>query len=183
MYLSKDSMDAKFGRRVADRKAVPGGASSDGPAPTAGLLPYREVESYLDYQADRFVDRFDANSYLYLLAAMDDYDLAAGHGSDADALAGFDGEALALSFTGDWHFTVEQSARLADAFRAVGASAVHHVVDSDYGHDAFLTEPDLVGPPLRDFLADGVRGRAVADAHGDEPERRHAPVHSSLLSD
>jgi len=179
MYLAKASMERKFGRRSAGRD-TPGPFPTD---PGAGFFPYREVESYLDYNAETFVDRFDANSYLYLLRAMDDYDLAEGYDSDADALAAYDGEAMCMSFTADWHFTVAQSAHLVDAFRESGVDAVHHVVDSDHGHDAFLVEPEHVGPPLRDFLADGVEGRAVTDVEDDGEERPdRAPVHSSLFS-
>ena len=92
-----------------------------------------------------------------------------------------------MSFTADWHFTVEQSSSLADAFRAGDAPVAHHVIDSDHGHDAFLVEPEHVGPPLRDFLSEGVGGRAVSDDGGGEgtdsarPERDHAPVHASLF--
>ena len=160
MYLSKDSMDRKFGRRAAGRDAV----RSFPTDPAGGFFPYRDVESYLDYNAERFADRFDANSYLYLTRAMDNYDLAEGFDSDADALAAFDGEVLAMSFNADWHFTVEQAAALADAAREAGADVAHHVVDSDHGHDAFLVEPGNVGPPLSDFLAEGVAGGSVTDA-------------------
>lgn len=161
MYLSKASMADKFGRRTATTDtALPAD-------PAAEFFATRDVESYLDYQADTFVARFDANSYLYLLRAMDAYDLAAGRPSVADALAAFDGDALVLSFTGDWHFTAAQSATVADAFRAGGAAGVaHHVVDSDYGHDAFLVDSAAVGPPLADFLAAGTDGAAVTDATG-----------------
>jgi homoserine O-acetyltransferase len=162
MYLSKDSMERKFGRRAAGRDAV----RSFPTDPAGGFFPYRDVESYLDYNAERFADRFDANSYLYLTRAMDNYDLAEGFDSDADALAAFDGEVLAMSFTADWHFTVEQAAALADAAREAGADVAHHVVDSDHGHDAFLVEPGNVGPPLSDFLAEGVAGGSVTDASG-----------------
>ena len=183
MYLSKDSMGDKFGRRTAGREAGRDAVPTD---PAGAFFPYRDVESYLDYQAETFVERFDANSYLYLVRAMDDYDLAAGYDSDADALAAFPGEALALSFTGDWHFTVEQSEELADAFREGAADVAHHVVESDHGHDAFLVEPEKVGPPLRDFLADGLDGRAVHDTVSeddeDEGEADFAPVHNSLFS-
>ncbi|MBP1986659.1 homoserine O-acetyltransferase MetX [Halolamina salifodinae] len=159
-YLSKASMARKFGRDERDQ-----GADSPFPEdPAAAAFPDREVESYLDYQADRFVDRFDANSYLYLTRAMDDFDLAAGHADDAAALAGFDGEALLLSFTGDWHFTVEDAAGLATAFDANETPVAHHIVDSDHGHDAFLVEPENVGPPIRSFLAAGVDGDDVEDA-------------------
>ncbi|MFB6069671.1 MAG: homoserine O-acetyltransferase [Halanaeroarchaeum sp.] len=162
-YLSKDSMDERFGRRAAERAIT----SLDDP--TADAFPYRDVASYLDYNAERFTDRFDANSYLYMLRAMDEYDLSRGAGSDAAALADFDGEALVLSFTGDWHFTVEQADSLATAFDRAGAATTHRVVDSDYGHDAFLVEPEKVGGPLRAFLDGGAEG---AD---------FAPVHASLF--
>ncbi|ELZ76938.1 homoserine O-acetyltransferase [Haloferax larsenii JCM 13917] len=183
MYLSKDSMDRKFGRRSAGR----GGRGDAYPAdPAAMFFPYREVESYLDYQAEKFADRFDANSYLYLTRAMDDYDLAEGYESDAAALSAFEGEALLLSFTGDWHFTTEQSESVAEAFRSVDVPVAHHVVESDHGHDAFLVEPEKVGPPLDAFLIAGVEGRAVTDTapDGGEPdsETDFAPVHSSLFS-
>jgi len=177
-YLSKESMGRKFGRRSAGRQATAEEFAPDDPA--SDFFPYREVESYLDYQAETFADRFDANSYLYLTRAMDEYDLASGYDSDADALAGFSGEALVISFTGDWHFTVEQSERLAAAFEAAGADVANHVVESDHGHDAFLVEPEQVGPPIRDFLAAGVDGRAVSDA---DESREFAPVHTSLFGD
>ncbi|MFB6305278.1 MAG: homoserine O-acetyltransferase [Haloferacaceae archaeon] len=172
MYLSKDSMERKFGRRAAGRDARRDSFPTDR---AADFFPYRDVESYLDYQAEKFVDRFDANSYLYLTRAMDDYDLSEGYESDAAALAAFEGEALLMSFTADWHFTVEQSERLAEAFRDAGAPVAHHVVRSDHGHDAFLVEPGKVGPPLRDFLAEGVDGRAVTDTREGE-ERPSTPT-------
>lgn len=179
MYLSKESMDGKFGRRAAGRDAVRDAFPVD---PAAGFFPYRDVESYLDYQAERFVGRFDANSYLYLTRAMDDYDLASGYESDADALAAFNGDALCVSFTGDWHFTVKQSEATAEALRATSTTVAHHVIDSDHGHDAFLVEPGKVGPPLSDFLADGVRGTAITDTAPDDDGQAFAPVHTSLFS-
>ncbi|MCL7419128.1 MAG: alpha/beta fold hydrolase, partial [Halalkalicoccus sp.] len=177
MYLSKDSMERKFGRRSAGRDAHREAFPAD---PAADFFPYRDVESYLDYQSKKFVDRFDANSYLYLTRAMDDYDLAAGYESDADALAAFTGEALLMSFTGDWHFTVAQSERVAEAFRATGEVA-HHVVESDHGHDAFLVEPGKVGPPLADFLDDGLAGKAITDTKKADDSGDFAPVHASLF--
>ncbi|MFB6082399.1 MAG: homoserine O-acetyltransferase [Halanaeroarchaeum sp.] len=162
-YLSKHSMDERFGRRAAERVVT------DLDDPTADAFPYRDVASYLDYNAERFTDRFDANSYLYLLRAMDEYDLSRDVPSDAAALADFEGEALVLSYTGDWHFTVDQSETLERAFERAGAAVTHHVVDSDYGHDAFLVEPETVGGPLAAFLHGGAEG---AD---------FAPVHASLF--
>jgi homoserine O-acetyltransferase len=181
MYLSKASMEKKFGRRAAGRDAVRTFPTD----PAAGFFPYRDVESYLDYQAERFVERFDANSYLYLTRAMDNYDLASGFESDSDALAAFEGQALVMSFTADWHFTVDQAEDLADALRGADVRAAHHVVESDHGHDAFLVEPENVGPPLSDFLDAGVDGTAISDT-ADEEEidegRDFAPVHNSLFS-
>ncbi|WP_331235349.1 homoserine O-acetyltransferase MetX [Natronorarus salvus] len=179
MYLSKSSMEAKFGRRAAGRDALRDAFPADS---AANFFPYRDVESYLDYQATKFVDRFDANSYLYLTRAMDNYDLAAGYEDDADALAAFTGETLVLSFTGDWHFTTEQAETLAEALRETDSPVAHHVIESDHGHDAFLVEPEKVGPPIADFLADGVRGRSVTDTV-ESSTAEYAPVHTSLFSD
>jgi homoserine O-acetyltransferase len=178
MYFSKASMERRFGRRAATREAERAFPTD----PAGRFFPYRDVESYLDYNASKFVERFDANSYLYLTRAMDNYDLAAGFESDADALAAFDGEALVMSFTGDWHFTSEQSEQLADALRDGEASVAHHVIDSDYGHDAFLVEPDNVGPPVADFLDAGLDGSAISDtADSESDETDFAPVHTSLF--
>ncbi|MFP8891179.1 homoserine O-acetyltransferase [Natrialbaceae archaeon A-CW2] len=178
MYLSKSSMDHKFGRRAAGREAT-----RETPTDPAGaFFPYREVESYLDYQAEQFVDRFDANSYLYLTRAMDDFDLAAGYESDGDALAAYEGELLLLSFTGDWHFTVEQAETLAEVCRGTGIDVAHHVVESDHGHDAFLVEPENVGPPLSDMLESGLAGRSITDTVERDQSDSFAPVHTSLFS-
>jgi homoserine O-acetyltransferase len=179
MYLSKDSMADKFGRRSAGRDAI----RDAFPVDQAGdYFPYRDVESYLDYQAEKFVDRFDANAYLYLTRAMDDYDLSEGHESDTGAVAAYEGETLLMSFTGDWHFTAAQSETLAEAFRDADVPVAHHLVDSDHGHDAFLVEPEKVGPPLRDFLESGVDGRSITDTTEDDVETDFAPVHNSLFS-
>ena len=180
MYLSKSSMDQKFGRRAAGRDAVRTFPTD----PAAGFFPYRDVESYLDYQAEKFVERFDANSYLYLTRAMDNYDLSQGFESDTDALAAFEGESLVISFTEDWHFTPGQAESLAEAMRDADVDVAHHVIESDHGHDAFLVEPDNVGPPLSDFLAEGVGGKAVTDTEEEFDEGdEFAPVHTSLFSD
>lgn len=159
-YLSKDSMENRFGRRAADRML----AGFDDP--TAEAFSYRDVASYLDYNANTFTDRFDANSYLYLLRAMDEYDLARGHGTASEALADFDGSVLVLSYTGDWQFTVEQGRELADAFADAGAEVTFERVVDDYGHDAFLARPETVIEPLTDFL--------TGDRAGTEPREIRA---------
>ncbi|KZN25328.1 homoserine O-acetyltransferase [Haladaptatus sp. R4] len=170
-YLSKESMDEKFGRDLADcrpRSFPSSVGENDGQTADFAADSYRDVESYLDYQAQKFVKRFDANSYLHLTNAMENYDLAGDCDSDAEALSKFDGEALVVSFSGDWHFTVEQSDHLADAFRRAGVEVTHRSLHSNHGHDAFLAEPELVGPPIRRFLSN--------DAG------RFAPVHASLFA-
>ena len=171
MYLSKESMADKFGREDTDGSRP---VSDD----AAAFFPYRAVESYLDYQAEQFVSRFDANAYLYLIRAMDAYDLAAGAESDAAALTGFDGEALVLSFTGDWHFTTAQAADLTAAMQAADIDVQHRIIDSEYGHDAFLVEPESVGPPIAGALASehsettgaGERGSSSAQACTPGPD-------------
>ncbi|ELY87939.1 homoserine O-acetyltransferase MetX [Natrialba taiwanensis] len=181
MYLSKASMAQKFGRRSAGRETV----REEPPDPAAAFFPYREVESYLDYQAEKFVDRFDANSYLYLTRAMDDFDLSTGYESDTAALAAFEGELLLLSFTADWHFTVDQAEALAESARDAALDVAHHVIESDHGHDAFLVEPETVGPPLSALLADGLAGRPITDtaeSNASAPSETFAPVHTSLFS-
>ncbi|MDX1746257.1 MAG: homoserine O-acetyltransferase, partial [Halobacteriales archaeon] len=95
--------------------------------------------------------------------AMDNYDLSVGYGSDANALAAFTGETLLLSFTGDWHFPVAQVEEVAAACRKADVPVAHHVIESDHGHDAFLVEPENVGPPLADFLEEGINGRSITD--------------------
>ncbi len=159
-YLSKAAMNQRFGRRSASHDGVDPVVERD---QGATYFPYRDVESYLDYNARQFVDRFDPNSYLYLTRAMDNYGLAAGYESDRAAVAAFSGEVLLLSITGDWHFTVEQAAGLAEAVRTTDAEIAHHVIDSSYGHDAFLTAPEKIGPPIADFLTAGTAGNAVTD--------------------
>jgi len=175
MYLSKASMTDRFDRRVAERRA-------DGNAdPTAAGFPYRDVASYLDYNAERFTERFDANSYLYLLRALDEYDLAADYPSDAAALADYEGDALVLSFTGDWHFPPEGGDVIADAFETGPGAAVHRVIESDYGHDAFLVEPDRVGPPVRTLLE---RGASAVTTDADRNATPDYPrVCTGLLPD
>lgn len=149
MYLSKDSMRERFGREPARLDDAVGFGLDGFP----DCSPYREVESYLDHQARRFVTRFDANSYLRLLHAMDCYDLGEGCESDVEAVGGFDGEVLVVSIRGDWHFTVSQSRHLAGVFSEAGAEARHEVIESKYGHDSFLVETEKVSRVIRGFLA------------------------------
>ncbi len=150
MYLSKNSMEQKFGRQTANRERK--NIEYTSTDSISNEFPYFEIESYLDYQAKKFVDRFDANSYLYLLRAMDHYDLGRGYKSDIKAIKDFNGSILVVSSTGDWHFTIKQANNLVDVFNKGGADTYHYVVNSDYGHDAFLVELDKFKKPISNFL-------------------------------
>ena len=112
---------------------------------------------------------------------MDNYDLSSGYESDSDALSAFTGEVLLISFTGDWHFPSSASEELAHSFRDANINTIHHVIDSPYGHDAFLVEPNNVGPPISGFLSDGVNSSSITDTLS-EPKNKFAPVHNSLFS-
>jgi homoserine O-acetyltransferase len=184
MYLSKQSMLAKFGRRSAGRDSLYDFSPSD---QAAAFFPYTEVESYLDYNSEKFTTRFDPNSYLYLLRAMDNYDLSSGYESDSDSISAFTGEVLLISFAGDWHFPSAASEDLACSFRNANINTVHHVIDSPYGHDAFLVEPNSVGPPISGFLSDGINSSSITDTLSEhrnfQPlKNKFAPVHNSLFS-
>lgn len=141
-YLSEPSLERKFGRNLQYAQQ---------PAFTLG--PEYAVESYLDYQGDSFNARFDANSYLYILKAMDYFDLAASYGSLEAALGRADARWLLLSFTSDWLYPSAEAELIAQALSRAQRPVEHHVIASDLGHDAFLLEEDKVGPPLAAFLA------------------------------
>ncbi|MBC8077780.1 MAG: homoserine O-acetyltransferase, partial [Chloroflexales bacterium] len=141
-YLSEPSLERKFGRSLQ---------GSQRPAFTLG--PEYAVESYLDYQGESFNARFDANSYLYILKAMDYFDLPGTHGSLEAALGRADARWLLLSFTSDWLYPSAEAELIAAALRRAQRPVEHLVIDSDLGHDAFLIEEDKVGPPLAAFLA------------------------------
>jgi homoserine O-acetyltransferase len=144
-YLSAAGLQAKFGRRLQ---------STDD-------LRYRlnepefEVESYLRYQADSFVKRFDANTYLYTSRALTYFDLARqyGRGSLVEAVRPISARTLLISFSSDWLYPPSGSHELAEALRAAGKQVEDHVIDAPYGHDCFLLEEARQTPIIRDFLA------------------------------
>jgi homoserine O-acetyltransferase len=143
-YLSAAGLKAKFGRRLQ--------ASDD--------IRYRlndpefEVESYLRYQADSFVKRFDANTYLYTSRALTYFDLARqyGRGSLVEAVRPISAKTLLISFSSDWLYPPAGSHELADALRAAGKQVENHVIDAPYGHDCFLLEEARQTPIIRAFL-------------------------------
>lgn len=142
-YLSPEQMRAKFGRRLQDRESF-----------TYDFKTDFQVESYLKYQGNSFVQRFDANSYLYISRAMDYYDLAAGYHSLVEALADVKARFLVVSFTSDWLFPTRQSKEIVKALQANGIPTTFLEVTSSYGHDAFLLPNEELGDAVTAFLAD-----------------------------
>jgi homoserine O-acetyltransferase len=151
-YLSEPALHRKFGRNLQDRNAVTWGFDAD-----------FQVESYLRHQGSTFVDRFDANSYLYITRAMDYFDLAAEHdGSLPAAFAGTKARFCIISFTSDWLFPTSESRELVHALNAVAANVSFVEIETDKGHDAFLLhEPELFAT-LRGFLAGCAEHRGLA---------------------
>jgi homoserine O-acetyltransferase len=153
-YLSEAALHRKFGRNLQDRNAVTYGFEAD-----------FQVESYLRHQGSTFVDRFDANSYLYITRAMDYFDLAAEHGGSLPAaFAGARSRFCIISFTSDWLFPTSESRELVHALNAVAANVSFVEIETDKGHDAFLLhEPELFGT-LRGFLNGCAEHRGLARA-------------------
>lgn len=128
-YLSDESMGMKFGRRLQESDAF-GFTFSDQFA----------VESYLEYQGDKFVDRFDANSYIYLTKAMDYFDLSERYGSLDEAFSRTTARFLILSYSSDWLFPTRQSKEIVYALMKNGKDVSFSEISSPYGHDSFLLE-------------------------------------------
>jgi len=151
-YLSEAALHRKFGRNLQDRNAVTYGFDAD-----------FQVESYLRHQGSTFVDRFDANSYLYITRAMDYFDLAAEHGGSLPAaFAGAPSRFCVISFTSDWLFPTSESRALVHALNAVAANVSFVEIETDKGHDAFLLhEPELFAT-LRGFLAGCAEHRGLS---------------------
>ncbi|MFP3896004.1 MAG: homoserine O-acetyltransferase [Anaerolineales bacterium] len=142
-YLSPEQMRAKFGRRLQDRESF-----------TYDFKTDFQVESYLKYQGNSFVQRFDANSYLYISKAMDYYDLAAGYHSLVEALADVKARFLVVSFTSDWLFPTRQSKEIVKALQANAIPTAFLEITSSYGHDAFLLPNEELADAVTAFLAD-----------------------------
>jgi homoserine O-acetyltransferase len=142
-YRSDPVFGERFGRELADPRKV------------FGLWDRFQVESYLDYQGEKLVRRFDANSYLLLNRAMDLHDLGRDRGSLEKALTLLPPVPfLTLSITSDILYPEAQQAGLRDAIRATGGRCDHHVVQNPDGHDGFLLATDEVGRHLSSFLGE-----------------------------
>jgi homoserine O-acetyltransferase len=144
-YLSAASLNDKFGRRLQFADDIRYRLTD----------PEFEVESYLRHQADTFVKRFDANTYLYTSRALSYFDLSREHGGGqlANALRNVSARTLLIAFSSDWLYPPAGSEELAAALRAAGKEVELHVIDAPYGHDCFLLEEARQTPMIRQFFA------------------------------
>lgn len=142
-YLSEESMQAKFGRRLRGKEDYSWNF----------LLPEFEVESYLKYQGEAFTKRFDANSYLYITKAMDYFDLAArSAGSLEQVLKDVTAKFLIIAFSSDWLFPPSQSREISKALRATDKDVSYVELETSAGHDAFLLEKEQISPLISHFI-------------------------------
>ena len=122
-------------------------------APATSFNVQFEVESYLRYQGQSFINRFDANSYLYITRALDHFDLPQAYGSLEAAFAPVQAETLVVGFTSDWLFPPEQNRAIALALLRDGKRASYAELSTDLGHDSFLLESEELYALVRGFLA------------------------------
>ncbi|MGA8226154.1 MAG: homoserine O-acetyltransferase [Xanthobacteraceae bacterium] len=150
-YLSDAALHRKFGRRFQDRVN-----------PTFSFDADFEVESYLRHQGSSFVERFDANSYLYLTRAMDYFDLAADYGGVlAQAFRGTKTRFCVISFTSDWLFPTVDSRAIVHALNASSARVSFAEIVTDKGHDAFLLDEPKLFAIMRGFLGSAGAARGL----------------------
>jgi homoserine O-acetyltransferase len=140
-YLSEHGMREKFGRQLREANDYSYDFNSE-----------FAVETYLDYQGQTFVERFDANSYLYITKAADYFDLQKKFGSLKKAFEKVESRFFVASFTSDWLFTPAQSRDIVDALAANRKDVTYCNIASPYGHDAFLLEPETLGSFICCFL-------------------------------
>jgi len=140
-YLSELSLDSKFGRKLqsADRFSYE-------------FSTEFAIESYLKHQGQRFTERFDANSYIYITKAMDYFDIARSYGGLKTAFADVLAKSLIISYTSDWLFTTEQSREIVRALMSGGKDVSFIEIDSPYGHDSFLVECERLKRIIVPFL-------------------------------
>ena len=140
-YLSEQGMREKFGRQLRNADSYSYDINSE-----------FAVETYLDYQGQSFVERFDSNSYLYITKAADYFDLEKEYGSLKKAFANTKCRFLVISFASDWLFTPAQSRTIVNALVANDKDVSYCDITSPYGHDAFLLEPEVLGSFISGFL-------------------------------
>lgn len=140
-YLSDESMRLKFGRSLRKSESYSYDFESE-----------FSVETYLDHQGEEFVNRFDANSYLYITKAIDYFDLTAHYGALDAAMARVSAKMMILSYSSDWLYPPYQSQEMAYALLRQRRKVSYCNIQSDYGHDAFLLEVDVMHKLISGFL-------------------------------
>lgn len=155
-YLSENSMQRKFGRRLQENSAFKYDFSTD-----------FEVESYLHYQGKKFVNRFDANSYLYITKASDYFDLGQqkGDGSLVKAFSHTSAKFLVISFSSDWLYPTSQSKEMVRAMKKAGLDVSFCEIDTDFGHDSFLLAHDQLTKLISGFIQRIENGTSRRDTH------------------
>ena len=144
VWMSPTVMSERFGRRLVDAKR-----------PRFTLEPEFEVEALLRRVGDNAGNRFDANSLIYLTKAMDHFDLTRDGGDLAEVFAGFAGRALLLSYDSDWRYPPAKVDEIRVALERAGTEVEHRVLHSDYGHGAFMYDPEGAGAAIAELLATG----------------------------
>jgi len=154
-YLSEPALHRKFGRNLQNRDGITYGFDAD-----------FQVESYLRHQGSTFVERFDANSYLYITRAMDYFDLAQEFGSVADAFRGSRTRFCVVSFSSDWLFPTAESRVLVRALNAVAGNVSFVEIETDRGHDSFLLDEPEFHAVLGGFIAGCAEKRGLGRTAG-----------------
>jgi len=150
-YLSEQALHRKFGRWLQDRDAITYSFDAD-----------FQVESYLRHQGSTFVDRFDANSYLYVTRAMDYFDLEADNGGVlANAFTDTKTRFCVVSFTSDWLFPTEENRAIVHALNAVAANVSFAEIETDGGHDSFLLDEPEFHRVLKGFIDGAAEHRGL----------------------
>jgi homoserine O-acetyltransferase len=153
-YLSEEALHRKFGRSLQDRSSLSFSFNAE-----------FQVESYLRHQGSTFVDRFDANSYLYITRALDYFDMRESAGGVlANAFRGTKTRFCVVSFTSDWLYPTRESREIVQALNAVAANVSFVEIESDKGHDAFLLEEPTFFATMRGFLNAAAMKRGLGSA-------------------
>jgi len=136
-YKSAELFNERFGRNPNRNGEDPWGLDNQG----GGLIGGRfDIAGYLDHQGERFIDRFDANSYLAILRTMDTWDPLQGHSSPAEAFGRIRARLCFVGISSDWLFPAREVSDFANAIRSAGVHADYREMSSNHGHDAFLAE-------------------------------------------
>ena len=141
-YLSKKGLQEKFGRKLQERDDLKFGFDAD-----------FQIESYLRYQGSVFVDRFDANSYLYITRAMDYFDVSSSNnGSLIESFKNTSSKVLCISFTSDWLYPTSENKKIVKVFNTLGINVSFIEIETDGGHDSFLLEEPKLFEAMQGFI-------------------------------